>query len=144
MHTMGERADGTSAGEIDTEAEVLIRAEALVDQAARRLEEQGEQLERLYGLVECLVKVGPPLAVVEAWVVRAWTPALESLTGVGRGAAVGMRLSRVLPDLRPAGAHRWCWTSGDGSRWSVVAHMGECPYEILRWDRPLEDTGATR
>ena len=116
----------------------LTRAAELVAHAAQRLEEQDERLERLHGLVECLVEVGPPLAVVEESIVRAWSPALESLTDVRRSSAVGARLGRVLPTLQPTGEREWRWRPHEGSEWLVAVRPGGPQLDVLCWVRHLD------
>jgi hypothetical protein len=114
----------------------LARAEELVSAAAQRLRDQDEQLESLHRLVECLVELGPPVTVVEGSVVRAWSDALEQVTGVRRATALGARLRRVLPSLEPT--QEGCrWTASDGAQWAVDARSVGPELEVLCWTRPV-------
>lgn len=120
------------------EAAALERAEQLLRTASARLQAQDEQLESLYGLIERLVDLGPPITVVEGSIVRAWSPALERLTGVRATAAVGATLDRVLPSLRQAAAGPWHWTDRSGAPWTVDVHQGGPRLRILRWTGDVE------
>jgi PAS domain-containing protein len=116
----------------------LERAEQLVATAAARLQSQEERLEELYGLVECLIELGPPMAVVEGQTVRAWSPALEALTGVRSATAVGAGLDGVLPSLSPEDpTGQWHWTDWKGSRWEVEVHQTDSRLRVLHWTQRL-------
>jgi hypothetical protein len=124
--------------QLDDEAAALERAEHLVGTASARLQAQDEQLESLYGLVECLVELGSPLAVVDGTTVRAWSSALEVLTGVRTTTAVGAALDRVLPSLRPTEAEVWSWTDRTGAPWTVDVRQGGPRLRVLRWASQVE------
>jgi len=115
----------------------LARAEELVSAAAQRLQDQDEQLESLYTLVECLVELGLPVTVVEGSVVRAWSQALEAVTGVRRSSALGAQLGRVLPSLGRTDEGRWGWTAPDGAEWTVAARPAGPRLEVLCWTRRI-------
>ena len=110
----------------------LARAEGLVSAASERMQDQDERLDSLYSLVECLVELGPPVTVVEGSVVRAWSGALEHLTGVRRTSALGARLRRVLPSLERTDEGRR-WTAPDGAEWAVATRPAGPELEVLCW-----------
>ena len=132
-------------GEVDPTAmhAALARAEELVSAASHRLQDQDERLGSLYSLVECLVELGPPMTVVEGSVVRAWSAALERLTGVRRAAALGARIGQVLPGLEPTEDARR-WTAPDGAEWAVVTRPAGPDLEVLCWTRPVDAREESR
>lgn len=131
--------DACAEDELDpsTGDEALSRAEQLVTAAAERLQAQDEQLESVYGLIECLLDLSPPMAIVEGSVVRAWSPALEALTGVRRTTALGSRLARSLPSLAPADRAPWRWTDPNGAAWAVTVRSGGPDLRVLLWKGPV-------
>jgi PAS domain-containing protein len=111
----------------------LARAEELVATASQRLRDQDERLASLYRLVECLMELGPPVTVVEGSVVRAWSDALERLTGVRRASALGARLNRVLPTLSAGEDGPGRWTAPDGAEWTVAVRPAGPELQVLWW-----------
>jgi hypothetical protein len=123
--------------------EALCRAEQLVTAAAERLRQQDDKLESAYGLIECLVELGPPMAIVEGSVVRAWSPALQRLTRVPRTTAVGKRVTQLLPTLVPSDLAPWRWTDPSGGAWGVTVRSGGPHLQLLLWtDRVGTAEGA--
>jgi hypothetical protein len=111
----------------------LERADRLLATAASQLQEQDAHLESLYALVDYLLQVGPPMTVVEGQIVRAWSPALESLTGIRATTAVGAVVDGLIPSfhaLAPGPCH---WTDRVGNHWAIDVHQTGPRLRVLRW-----------
>jgi hypothetical protein len=142
-------ADALEAASTDSTPDgdgVLARADELVRAASTRLRDQEDQLEALHGLIECLVELGPPLAILEASHIRAWSPALAAVTGVPSSRAVGGRLLGVLPALQATGEGRWRWEEPGGVEWTISLRHGGHRLQILCWTPELgvAPAGAVR
>jgi PAS domain-containing protein len=107
----------TPAGASDAEpgGDQIERARSLVDQAIDALSERDREIWQLQELLESVLASCPPLAVVEDGVVRAWSRSLERVTAVTARAAIGRRLTSVLPALSDNGS----WRDPQGGAWSV-------------------------
>jgi PAS domain-containing protein len=135
-------AVGHDHGGAERRAAALARAEHLLGRATRRIDDQDEQLGRMHGLVTCLLEVGAPLAIVEDSIVRAWSPALESLTGLRRSTAVGARLDRLLPTLHRIGASEWRWMPPQGPEWLVAERPASARIDVLCWVERRDSAAA--
>jgi PAS domain-containing protein len=107
-------------------SEALTRAQGLVDEATRAVEERDLELRRQQSMLDAVLAAAGPVAVLEAEVVRAWSGALEVLTGLSAVAVLGRRLRTVAPHLVTDAP----WSDERGARWRVVTSVHD-PWTVL-------------
>ncbi|MET0728960.1 MAG: hypothetical protein ABWZ76_11755 [Acidimicrobiales bacterium] len=124
--------DGDAAGDA-----AEARALHLVVEATEALRVRDHELRRLQQLLEHVLEVCPPLVVAEDGVVRAWSAALEPLSGIRADEAMGRRLGRILPGLGelaerlPDEDDAWCDRGGRAWRPTVLEREGTLVSVVL-------------
>jgi PAS domain-containing protein len=126
MAMTGPEPSDQAAGRADPVTDALARAQGLVDDATRAVEERDAELRRQQSMLDALLASAGPVAVLEAEVVRAWSGALEALTGLSAVAVLGRRLRTVAPHLVADEP----WTDERGARWRVRTSVHD-PWSVL-------------